>query len=115
MLDKYDQAPKETLETSGSANRRVQILGFTPTALTHQRALHPDTLRYLVEASGFRHVDIRLRHPVHESDRLPSVSMDEARQVGETVARLATVINQQADTLNARLFSFTDYAIIARR
>ena len=38
--------------------------------LTHQRPLHPDTLRYLVEASGFSSVDVRFRQPVSEGDRL---------------------------------------------
>ena len=38
--------------------------------LTHQRPLHPDTLRYLVEASGFSSVDVRFREPVSAADRL---------------------------------------------
>ena len=32
--------------------------------LTHQRPLHPETLRYLVEASGFSNVDVQFRQPV---------------------------------------------------
>ena len=41
--------------------------------LTHQRPLHPDTLRYLVEASGFSSVDVRFRQPVSAGDRLELV------------------------------------------
>ena len=41
--------------------------------LTHQRPLHPDTLRYLVEASGFSSVDVRFRQPVSAGDRLETV------------------------------------------
>jgi SAM-dependent methyltransferase len=37
--------------------------------LTHARALHPDTLRYLVQASGFASVNIEYRSPVTEADR----------------------------------------------
>ena len=41
--------------------------------LTHQRPLHPDTLRYLVQASGFTHVDVQFRQPVRDLDRLDRV------------------------------------------
>ncbi len=82
--------------------------------LTHQRPLHPDTLRYLVEANGFSHVDVRFRRPVPEADRLDRVAGPDAA-AGEAVAALAAALNAHADKLNARLFSSTDYAIIARR
>ena len=42
--------------------------------LTHQRPLHADTLRYLVEASGFTSVDVQYRSPVAARDRLDRVS-----------------------------------------
>src|SRR5207247_4391322 len=37
---------------------------------THQRPLHPETLKYLVQAAGFTSVDIQYRVPVDEGDRL---------------------------------------------
>ncbi len=43
--------------------------------LTHQRPLHPDTLKYLVEASGFTSVDVQYRSPVTDGDRLDRVSL----------------------------------------
>lgn len=79
--------------------------------LTHARPLHPDTLRYLVQAAGFRHADIRFRAPVEETDRLPGVPA----QADTALAPLAAAINAHADRLNARLFSTMDYAVIARR
>jgi 2-polyprenyl-3-methyl-5-hydroxy-6-metoxy-1,4-benzoquinol methylase len=85
--------------------------------LTHQRPLHPDTLKYLVQASGFQSVDVRLRQPVDESDKLDRVSVPgqpgPAHDVSAAV--LAAAINAHADKLNARLFSSMDYAVIARR
>ena len=33
---------------------------------THVRPLHPDTMRYLVQASGFRSVEIQFRSPFAE-------------------------------------------------
>ncbi|MBM3772604.1 MAG: class I SAM-dependent methyltransferase [Acidimicrobiia bacterium] len=83
--------------------------------LTHQRPLHPDTLRYLVQASGFRDVDIQFRQPVRDADRLDHVS-SLARDAGApAIDAIVAAINDHADKLNARLFSSFDYAVIARR
>jgi O-antigen chain-terminating methyltransferase len=79
--------------------------------LTHARPLHPDTLRFLVQAAGFRHVDVRFRAPVSDADRLPTV----APLGNPALAPLADAINAHADKLNARLFSSMDYAVVARR
>jgi O-antigen chain-terminating methyltransferase len=78
--------------------------------LTHARPLHPDTLRFLVEASGFTRVEVTYREPVREADRLPRVpNHDPALTV------VVNALNAHADQLNARLFSSMDYAVIARR
>lgn len=79
--------------------------------LTHAQPLHPDTLKFLVQASGFRHTDVRFRAPVRDEDRLPRVE----RPASAELAPLADAINAHADRLNARLFSSMDYAVIARR
>lgn len=81
--------------------------------LTHERPLHPDTLRYLVQASGFTSIEVQYRAEVREGDRLDRVSPPEGgpAQLADVVAAL----NAHADKLNARLFSSMDYAIVARR
>jgi SAM-dependent methyltransferase len=81
--------------------------------LTHARPLHPDTLRFLVEASGFTEPHVTLRAPVRDEDRLPRVEAAPADQ--PSVQALAAALNAHADQLNARLFSSMDYALIARR
>jgi O-antigen chain-terminating methyltransferase len=85
--------------------------------LTHQRPLHPDTLRHLVQASGFSSVDVQFRRPVSESDRLDRVAPEAgvAPDGAGDVASLAAALNAHADKLNARLFSSMDYVVIARR
>jgi O-antigen chain-terminating methyltransferase len=82
--------------------------------LTHERPLHPDTLRYLVEASGFTAVDVRFRQPVREEDRLDRVP-GAGTATPDFLAAVATALNAHADKLNARLFSSMDYVLIARR
>jgi O-antigen chain-terminating methyltransferase len=84
--------------------------------LTHQRPLHPDTLRYLVQAAGFGSVDVQFRQPVRESDRLDRVpDGGTAPGDGDRIRALTAAINAHADKLNARLFSSMDYVVIARR
>jgi len=83
--------------------------------LTHQRPLHPDTLRYLVQASGFTSVDVQFRAPIGAGDRLERVAANPAIAADPALAKLATVLDANADKLNARLFSSADYAVIARR
>jgi SAM-dependent methyltransferase len=78
--------------------------------LTHQRPLHPETLRYLVQAAGFSSVDVQFRRPVSGADRLEKISAP-----GGPLTALADAINDHADKLNARLFSSMDYVILARR
>ena len=81
--------------------------------LTHAQPLHPDTLRYLVQATGFTSVNIEYRAPVTAGDRLDRVSTSAG--VDTATAALAAAVNDHADKLNARLFSSMDYAVIARR
>jgi len=84
--------------------------------LTHQRPLHPDTLKYLVEASGFTSVDVQYRRPVRDSDRLERVDASIAAAAGHAaVQSIAAALNAHADKLNARLFSSMDYVVVARR
>jgi O-antigen chain-terminating methyltransferase len=84
--------------------------------LTHAQPIHPDTLRFLVQASGFSSVDVQFRAPVSDSDRLDRVNdagvpSHAPPALRETIAAL----NAHADKLNARLFSYMDYAVVGRR
>lgn len=81
--------------------------------LTHHHPLHPDTLRYLVRATGFSSVDVQYRQPVREVDRLDRVSVGAG--VSGDLAAVVAALNAHADKLNARLFSSMDYAVVARR
>jgi len=88
---------------------------------THARPLHPDTMRYLVQASGFRSVEIQFRAPFAEEERLPTVPLPPAQPSGDipvtgpSTADLIEALNAHAERLNSRLFTHRDYAIVARR
>lgn len=86
--------------------------------ITHRCPLHPDTLHYLVEASGFAQVKVDYRAPVSYADKLQHVSLPATLPGSEhdaTLVDLAEAVNAHADKLNARLFTFLDYAVVARR
>jgi O-antigen chain-terminating methyltransferase len=78
--------------------------------ITHVWPLHPETLQYLVLASGFSSARIEYRSPVPPADRLQKV----AAAAGVPV-ELVEIINANVDTLNARMFTWLDYAIVAQR
>jgi O-antigen chain-terminating methyltransferase len=84
--------------------------------LTHRQPLHPDTLKYLVQAAGFTRVDVRYLSPVDDQDRLQEVRIDLATtKSSQAIADLAEAVNTNAGKLNRQLFSYRDYAIVATK
>ena len=74
--------------------------------ITHAWPLHPETLRYLVLASGFTSARIEYRSPVPPQDRLQPIAAPDA------APDLVEAFNANVEKLNARMFTFMDYAIV---
>jgi SAM-dependent methyltransferase len=74
--------------------------------ITHVRPLHPDTLTYFLQASGFQKVTVRYRAPYPEHEKLQVVAGDDA---------VAQTVNANAEKLNRLLFTYLDYAAIGER
>lgn len=86
--------------------------------VTHRWPLHPDTLHYLVQASGFSQVQVQFRAPVADADRLQHVPLlppREGKEHNPILVDLVDIVNSHADKLNSRLFTYMDYAIVARK
>jgi len=77
--------------------------------ITHVWPLHPETLRYLVLASGFSSARIEYRSPVAQEDRL------ETATAGGGESSLVDAFNANVEKLNARMFTYLDYAIAGRK
>jgi O-antigen chain-terminating methyltransferase len=75
--------------------------------ITHVRPLHPDTLKFLLQASGFGGVEIRYQAPYPEHHKL--------QRVPPGMGDAAETLNANVDKLNALMFTYLDYAAIARR
>jgi SAM-dependent methyltransferase len=78
--------------------------------ITHVRPLHPDTLKYLVNATGFQKVSVRFTAPFPEQSKLQTVaaSVDKPESV-------EVVFNENVGKLNDLLFTYLDYAAIGER
>ena len=91
--------------------------------ITHARPLHPDTLQFLVKASGFSDVEVQFRAPVPEANRLqitPSVvrlaiAQEKNELVRVAVEHLADTLDTNVHRLNSLVFTHLDYAVVGRR
>ena len=83
--------------------------------VTHRQPLHPDTLSYLLRASGFVEVEVIYRSPLPAAAKLLRAAADPATADGAAVRTLAETFNRNVDRLNALLFADQDYAAVATR
>src|SRR5262245_49178029 len=81
--------------------------------LTHVRPVHPDTLKYLLIATGFQRVEIRYRAPYPEADKLQAL----ARSSGAPTSLddMIETLNANVEKINRLLFTYLDYAAIGIR
>jgi SAM-dependent methyltransferase len=96
------------LETVNAASA-LAFLDVFLRDLTHDRPLHPDTLRFLAAAAGFSDVRVELRSPVPADVRLHTLP---GSGLPPPVLK---ALNENVERLNTLLFAPIDYALIARR
>jgi 2-polyprenyl-3-methyl-5-hydroxy-6-metoxy-1,4-benzoquinol methylase len=77
--------------------------------ITHVRPLHPETLKYLLVATGFHRVDVRYRVPYPEHEKLQPIPQN------ETLADSVETLNANVEKINRLLFTYLDYAAIGYR
>jgi SAM-dependent methyltransferase len=77
--------------------------------ITHVRPLHPDTLKFLLIASGFQQIEIRYSAPYPEHEKLQPLPPSAA--LGDSVEML----NANVEKMNRLLFTHLDYAAVGRR
>ena len=87
---------------------------------THIRPVHPDTLQYLLRASGFERVEIRYSAPVPDHMKmttvdLPAEILAASDPSSVAMARIAHAVNANAVILNNLMFTHLDYAAIGYR
>jgi O-antigen chain-terminating methyltransferase len=81
--------------------------------ITHRWPLHPETLKYLVTASGFTRVSVEFRSPIARRDQLQAIDLPAGADA--LLVEMTEVFNANVDKLNARMFSHMDYAVVAQK
>jgi SAM-dependent methyltransferase len=87
---------------------------------THVWPVHPETLQFLLRASGFERVRIQYSAPVPDQMKmktidLPSRTLAENDPVSLALTGLAHTVNSNAVILNNLMFTHLDYAAIGYR
>jgi 2-polyprenyl-3-methyl-5-hydroxy-6-metoxy-1,4-benzoquinol methylase len=81
--------------------------------ITHRWPLHPDTLKYLVLASGFSRAEVEFRSPVPLQDKLQPIAA--AAGASDAAMDLVETFNANVGKLNDRMFTYMDYAVVAAK
>jgi 2-polyprenyl-3-methyl-5-hydroxy-6-metoxy-1,4-benzoquinol methylase len=87
---------------------------------THVRPVHPETLQYLLRASGFERVELRYSAPVPDHIKmktvdLPAEVLSSPDPQALALARIVHAMNANAFVLNNLMFTHMDYAAVAFR
>ena len=88
--------------------------------ITHVRPIHPETLQYLLRASGFERVEIRYRSPLPDHVKLQMAYVPEDVRIAAdasatTLTRLVDTSNANATRMNELMFAHMDYAVVGYR
>jgi SAM-dependent methyltransferase len=81
--------------------------------LTHKRPVHPETLQYLLNASGFRECEKKFFSQVSDDCRLKK--MDVSADMNAIERKTFDVYNYNIEMLNSLLFGAQDYAVIGKK
>jgi len=81
--------------------------------LTHIKPVHPETLRFLFESTGFREIKTVFSSPVPDSLRLQKLVTSEV--ANDTEKYQIEVYNRNIEMLNTTLYGAQDYAMIGKK
>jgi len=81
--------------------------------ITHERPIPPDTLRFLLDASGFQRLELQFSSPADEGAKLKLLDLPDT--ASDDVTALVQTFNLNVDKMNTLLFTFLDYAVIGEK
>ena len=86
---------------------------------THVWPVHPETLQYLMQASGFSRVEIKYTEQAPDAVRMrvvdPALLTGPDTATASALKTLADAYNANASILNSLLFTYMDYSAIGYR
>ena len=81
--------------------------------ITHEQPVPPETLRFLLEASGFQRIELQFSSPADEAAKLRTVELPGSSP--DEMATLVKTFNANVEKINTLLFTFLDYAAIGQK
>ncbi|MGB9938734.1 class I SAM-dependent methyltransferase [Methanosarcina sp.] len=81
--------------------------------LTHVKPVHPETLKFLLESTGFTELETFFISPVSEDTRLEKFPVFEG--VSDREKAITEIYNRNIDLLNSRLYGAQDYAVVGKK
>jgi SAM-dependent methyltransferase len=81
--------------------------------MTHKRPVHPETLLYLFNASGFRECEEKFFSPV--SDELILKKIEVTADMNATERKNIEIYDNNIEMLNSVLFGNQDYAVVGKK
>ncbi len=79
---------------------------------THQRPVHPDSLKLMYELAGFDPIERLDLRPYPDSERLPEIDL---AQLPEEQRLLADRVNRLRDRLDELLFGYQDFGMVGTK
>ena len=80
---------------------------------THRRPLHPKALEYLLSSAGFESISVIFSAPVPDDEKLAPVQ--EKSPIEPVLKDVVLQVNANLQRLNSVLYSYGNYAIVARK
>ena len=80
--------------------------------MSHKRPVHPDSLAFILNAAGFRDMDIKMIAPVRDEARLKKI---EGAMAGNENKDAINIYNHNIELLNNTIYGPQDYVIIGRK
>jgi 2-polyprenyl-3-methyl-5-hydroxy-6-metoxy-1,4-benzoquinol methylase len=81
--------------------------------LTHQRAFHPQAIKFLMECNGFRDIEIKFTSVVPSDEMMEGIAIPQELKPDQTEAWKK--VNISMNRLNELFFGWQEYAIIAKK
>ena len=81
--------------------------------LSHVKPVHPETLRFLLNTTGFRDIETKFLSPVPSEMKLQK--LPELADLTEKSQLMIEICNQNTDIINNALYGAQDYAVIGKK
>jgi O-antigen chain-terminating methyltransferase len=81
--------------------------------MSHQKPVHPYTLKFLLESCQYREIDIKYFSEIPENAKLKKFSKTDSKDKNEN--QFLELLNYNIDMLNLLLWGPMDYAVIGKK